>query len=283
MIVQHKDIIDYYDSCETHYKTHWNLNKSLSIHYGYWDKSTSNLHEALLKINDVMAEKANINSGDYILDAGCGVGGSAVYLAKHYGCKILGISLSEKQIFSAQNNALSKQVVGLVHFEVNNFCQTGYKDETFDVVWAIESVCHANQKSDFIQEAFRLLKPGGRLILADFFVVDKRFNKREAYIIQQWASGWAVPDFDNIPHFVQSLKHTGFRNINIDNISPNIMPSARRLFTRFFPGWLYAKTYHLLFKTAPLTMDNVWTAYWQYIGLRKNLWDYYLVYAQKPD
>ncbi len=41
-----------------------------------------------------MAEKAGVSSGDRVLDAGCGVGGSVIWLAKNYGCKATGITLS---------------------------------------------------------------------------------------------------------------------------------------------------------------------------------------------
>ncbi len=56
-----------------------------------------------------------------------------------------------------------------VKFEQTNYLNTGYPAESFDLVWAIESVCYANNKKEFLQEAFRLLKKGGRLIVADFF------------------------------------------------------------------------------------------------------------------
>src|SRR5262245_23183964 len=93
-----EDISRYYDLSETHYRRIWKLDKSKSLHYGYWDEQTKNFHEALLQINQILADAAEIKPGDIILDAGCGVGGSSVWLAKEKNCKVIGISLNQKQI-----------------------------------------------------------------------------------------------------------------------------------------------------------------------------------------
>src|SRR5207237_9048199 len=109
-----RDIERYYELSEVHFRLHWNLAKSRSLHYGYWDASTKNLHEALLKINEVMAEKLNITKDDVVLDAGCGVGGSSIWLAKQFGCKVTGITLSSKQIMLANAAAIAEGVSLLV-------------------------------------------------------------------------------------------------------------------------------------------------------------------------
>jgi len=280
-MVSSKDIVDYYDQCENHYRTHWNLAESLAIHYGYWDETTNTFHEALTKINEVLAQEAGITASDRVLDAGCGIGGSSIYLAKNIACKVVGITLSEQQVKSANRIASERSVSGYTHFEAQDFTNTSFEAESFDVVWAIESVCHANQKADFLAEAYRLLKPKGRLIVADFFKTKSILNKKENNILNEWAKGWAVPSFESAQHFQQLMQQQQFTNITTKNITPHILPSAKRLYVRFFPGWIYAKTYNLLFKTASLTMDNVWTAYWQYKGLQKNLWEYDIVQGIK--
>src|SRR5689334_15996501 len=99
------DIARYYDLSERHYRLFWNLDKSRSLHYGYWDSSTRNFHEALLNINRVLADKANIQEGERVLDAGCGVGGSALWLAKERKCLVTGISLNKTQIEKATASA----------------------------------------------------------------------------------------------------------------------------------------------------------------------------------
>src|SRR3954453_15742003 len=96
-----EDIARYYDLSEVHYQKFWKLDESLSLHYGYWDDSVRNFHEALIKLNVVLAEAAEIKDGENILDAGCGVGGSSIWLAKEKNCTVTGISLNERQINKA--------------------------------------------------------------------------------------------------------------------------------------------------------------------------------------
>ncbi len=276
------DIARYYDVSKTHYEKMWDLKRSRSLHYGYWDKSTKNFHEALLNINKVMATKACINSSTVVLDAGCGIGGSSIWLAKNIGCHVTGISLSDKQIADANAKSQEENLSALAIFEKKDFANTQYQAESFDVIWAIESVCHANDKSDFTREAFRLLKKGGRLILADFFKNDG-LAEVESAAIKNWAEGWAIDDFETIENFQDYLQTSGFENIELENATENIRPSARRLYRSWFPGMIGGKIYRLFHPGATaFGKKNIDTAYLQYSCLKKDLWKYYIVSAVKP-
>ena len=160
-----KDIADYYDQTEIHYRRAWDLEASLAMHYGYWRENTKNFRESLQHMNEALAQTVNIQASDKVLDAGCGVGGSSIYLAKKHGCQVIGITLSAKQQASAQSNAQKAGVDQLTRFEQQDFACTTFPDQSFDVVWTLESVVHADDKKVFLKEAFRLLKPGGRLIM----------------------------------------------------------------------------------------------------------------------
>ncbi|MEP7255328.1 MAG: methyltransferase domain-containing protein [Ferruginibacter sp.] len=276
-----KDIARYYDVSEIHYRRFWNLNKSRSLHYGYWNSTTKNFHEALININKVLSDLSGITEGDKVLDAGCGIGGSSIWLGLHKNCCVTGISLSEKQVATANELAKKEGVDTQVKFESKDFTFTGYPTDSFDVVWAIESVCHAADKDQFIKEAYRLLKPGGRLILADFFKQPGLAREDEG-LLQEWASGWAVKDFATIEEFETMLLAEGFATINLQNATEAIRPSAKRLYRAYFPGAFLGFLYRIFYPGATeLGKKNVRTAYLQYKCLQKKLWDYYIVLACK--
>jgi cyclopropane fatty-acyl-phospholipid synthase-like methyltransferase len=275
------DISRYYDLSEVHYRKIWKLNKSHSLHYGYWDDSVKNFHEALLNINKVLAEIAEIKEGENILDAGCGVGGSSLWLAKEKNCTVTGISLNKRQIDKA--NALAKEI-GVhekVLFEQKDYTNTFYPANSFDVVWAIESVCYADDKSDFLNEANRVLKPGGRLIIADFFKREY-LNPKETSRVKKWAACWAINDFSIAEEFNHKLKETGFDKIIWKDATDAILPSAKKLYRSYFPGIIGAKLYQLFNPNATeLGKNSVYSAYLQYSTLTKGLWKYQLVRAEK--
>jgi cyclopropane fatty-acyl-phospholipid synthase-like methyltransferase len=275
------DIARYYDVSEIHYRRHWDLNRSHALHYGFWDSTTKNFHQALLNINKILADKAGITAADKVLDAGCGVGGSSVWLGVNRKCTVTGISLSTKQTVTATALAKKRGVENSVSFERRDFTNTGFADSSFDVVWAIESVCHAADKNDFITEAFRILKPGGRLIMADFFKL-KNLAKQDNELIKRWAEGWAVNDFATWEDFNAGLIDTGFKNIINEDATQAILPSAKRLYIAYFPGAILGYLYRLFNRKATeFGKRNVDTAYLQYKSLKKNLWKYRIVMATK--
>ena len=275
------DISRYYDLSEVHYRKVWDLDKSRSLHYGYWDNSVKNFHEALLNINKVLAEIAEIKEGENILDAGCGVGGSSLWLAKEKNCTVKGISLNTRQIDKA--NALAKElgVHEKVSFEQKDYTNTFYPANSFDVVWAIESVCYADDKSDFLKEAQRILRPGGRLIIADFFK-RKDLDHEETTRVRKWAACWAINDFSTREEFDNKLKESSFHNIIWEDATGAILPSAKKLYQSYFFGIFGAKLYQLFNSDATeLGKNSVHSAYLQYKTLKKGLWKYQIVKAVK--
>ena len=139
----HQRIIQYYKETENAYKDSWALEKSLAIHYGYWDDKVKDFPASLLRMNEVMMEMAKIRATDRVLDAGCGVGGSSIFMASTLGCRVTGISLSQKQNDQARLNAAKRELGSLADFFEMDYCHTDFPDHHFDVVWGCESICDA--------------------------------------------------------------------------------------------------------------------------------------------
>ena len=278
----HKRIIEYYKDTENAYKDSWDLNNSLAIHYGYWDEKVNSFPESLLRMNEIMIETAEIKSTDKVLDAGCGVGGSSIFMATVLGCKVTGITLSERQVQHAKENAAKKNVGGLVDFKAMDYSETDFPDASFDVVWGCESICYADDKEKFIKEAFRLLKPGGRLVVADGFVTD--FTNNENPIISQWADGWQVNYLESPERFQNFMQAAGFTNINYRNISKQASHSSRRLYRFYFLAKLYLLWKKVNFSKPATDMQkkNIMACKYQYKGMKKGLWQYGIAVGKKP-
>jgi len=278
----HKNIVDYYAASENAYKDSWDLNNSLAIHYGYWDERVKSFPQSLLRMNEVMMEAANIKSSDRVLDAGCGIGGSSIFLGEKMGCNVTGISLSERQINKAKELAIEKKVEEKVDFRVMNYCATNFPNESFDIVWGCESICYADDKEQFIKEAFRLLKPGGRLVVADGFVTDFKNNDRSS--IRNWLDGWQVNYLETLDRFEEFMSETGFKNIFSSDISKFTAHSSRRLYKFYFLANLYLlwKTITFSNRSTEMQRKNIAACKHQFNGMRNGLWQYGLIVGTKP-
>lgn len=224
------DTIHYYDSCHNDYLFAWCNRNNLALHYGYWDSDEPyQHHQALLNTNIKLYQSANIQAPCRILDAGCGLGGSSLWLAA-LGNKVTGISVSQKQINYANKVARKRNLVDSAQFDVANFCETPYADGSFDVVWGLESVCYALDKSLFLEEAFRLLRPGGQLILCDAFLLKSHFTDAEWLTVSRFLKGWVLPNLCQRDDFQEMISQAGFSHTEINDISQQILPSSTYMY-----------------------------------------------------
>ena len=92
------DIAEYYNTTQIHYENWWDLKNNLSLHYGIWEKETKIFSESLNNTNRIMMELAHIIESDKVLDAGCGVGGAALFLSTQTNAQVIGISISQRQV-----------------------------------------------------------------------------------------------------------------------------------------------------------------------------------------
>ncbi len=272
-------IVDYYDSAEPDYKLVLGLSKNLAMHYGFWKSGVHSLSQALNLENEIIAKKAKIDKSSYVLDAGCGVGGTAIYLARNYGCKVVGITLSQNQVDTATKNA--KGLTDLITFLRKDYLKTCFKDKTFDVVMAIESVCHAPGKNKFVKETYRILKKGGRLVIADGFSTQANYGQSDSKLMKKWLSGWGVDFLETTENFNKYLKNAGFKNITFTECTKDIFPTARGLYLWSFLGLTFGQILEWLGFRNKIQRKNVLAARYQYLTLKKHLWKYGYFYVEK--
>jgi len=225
------DAAKHYDDCYHDYLFAWCNRDNLALHYGYWDRDEPyEQHRALLEKNQVLYDKAGITPQDEVLDAGCGIGGSSIWMAREHGNRVTGITISAKQAAYAREHARRHGVGERVAFEVADFCATPFADASFDVVWALESSCHALNKGDFLREAWRVLKPGGRIVVCDGFLLQREFDERQWQAVVTCLNGWAVPNLCARDEFEGLLSQQGFIDVHCHDITDQTQASAEHMY-----------------------------------------------------
>src|SRR5690348_5456137 len=140
---QGRKVVEYFEAAGTDYRRFWFSLEDLAMHFGYYDPSVRTHRVSLLKMNEVLADYAPVLPGDRVLDAGCGYGGSAIWLAKNKGCQVVGITLVAEQATAASGFASHHGVEERVSFVQMDYTATTFPDASFDVVWALESLVHS--------------------------------------------------------------------------------------------------------------------------------------------
>jgi len=226
-----EQIVDYYDFSKLDYQIYNTAKSNISMHFGIWDESVHSHKEALLNENKVLAKLVNITSNDYVLDVGCGYGTTSIWLARNIGCKVVGITISQKQVDEANKMAKRHGVSHLTDFRVMDFHKIDFSEQTFDVVISIESICHSSEQPKVLGEIYRTLKPNGRLAIADgYFAKDiKNLTDTEKEIARICFEGVKVPPLAERETFEKWLKFTGFQEVEWFDKTKNILKISKKI------------------------------------------------------
>lgn len=165
--------------------------------------------------------------GTTLLDVGCGIGGSSRILAQDYEFDVTAVTISPQQVRRAQE--LTPEEVS-AKFMIGDAMSLPFPDASFDVVWSIETGPHIPDKESFARELLRVLKPSGRLVVADWNQRDERqtpLNFWEKPVMRQLLDQWSHPAFSSIEGFAERLEATGMveGNVITDDWTEATLPS----------------------------------------------------------
>jgi cyclopropane fatty-acyl-phospholipid synthase-like methyltransferase len=181
-----------------------------SLHYGLWWDDTKDIPEALTNGDRFVAQKLGVTRDDVVLDAGCGIGASTVYLAQQHGCRVTGVTVSAVQVRRATQYARRVGVDHLVEFKLMDYTAMEFPDRTFTKAFTQESGPYAADKRDLLKELYRVLVPGGRYVALDPYLRRNIRPGSEQRRYDQVMDGWAAFALERFDRFQTLATEAGF-------------------------------------------------------------------------
>lgn len=269
------DIIRYFNETMRDYRLIWHTGKHLSMHMGYSDEEAYRHDQAVIRMIQELSTRSGITHKDHVADLGCGVGGSSLWLAENIGCRVTGIDMNPRSLAVAQAEAEKRGLDHQVCFRQADYRRLPFSPGEIDVAWFLESFCYAADKYDVLREVYRVLRPGGRLVIADGL---KIMGGDE---LDKWLSGWAIPGLPWTTEFEGWLQRLGYSNIKIENISERVKDSIYMLHRRsktLLPVGRIMETFKL---RTQVETGNIIAAIKIYESLVKGQWVYHITTANK--
>jgi cyclopropane fatty-acyl-phospholipid synthase-like methyltransferase len=211
--------------------------REFNMHFGYYRAGANPLRrEAMLeRMNLEVLSRLQLDgiAEPKLLDLGCGLGASLRSFARRLPrAKLLGITRVPWQVEHAR--ALNEAAGCDERVDV---IEGDYEDvplprASYNGVYALESSCHAHgaDKGVLLEEAYRLLRPGGRLVVSDGFLASERFvNELQERIYHKLCECWVIEELAQLRRFTARMEQLGFREIRVENLQMRVAPSVAHI------------------------------------------------------
>jgi cyclopropane fatty-acyl-phospholipid synthase-like methyltransferase len=191
-----------------------------------WAEGVESLPQAVDYVNGLIAEQirarkvGNRGVEARVLDIGCGVGGSLIFLAGAVGAAFrgTGVTISPHQAEIARRQARKRGLSSKLSFLAADFTAASALSD-IHLAFAIESFVHFPTPETFFSAAARSLSPGGRLVLVDDFLSGKNLSRNEGMLVDAFRYGWLLSSLCSTNRAAQAAESQGMRLVEDRDMS----------------------------------------------------------------
>lgn len=222
----YQQIQQFYDASSPLWEQIWGEH----MHHGYYGADGTQKKDRRQAQIDLVEELLNwtqVQQAQNILDVGCGIGGSSLYLAKKFNARATGITLSPVQAARATERASLFGLSARTNFLVADAQAMPFTDNSFDLVWSLESGEHMPDKTKFMQECYRVLKPGGTLIMVTWChrpIDNSPLSEDERKHLQEIYQVYCLPYVISLPEYEAIAHRLGLQNVRTADWSKAVAP-----------------------------------------------------------
>jgi sarcosine/dimethylglycine N-methyltransferase len=177
-------------------------------------------HYGGLAATDELARGAQVGDGSRVADFCAGLGGTVRYLAHKYGADVTGIELTPARVSGAQELTRRVGLDGTARIIEGNVMDVPLPDASVDAVVSQEAFCHVPDVNRAVAEAFRILRPDGRLAFTDW-IANQPLTSADAQLMWE---GMAIQPLRSIPEYRSLVESVGFTVISTKDLTEEWAP-----------------------------------------------------------
>ncbi len=232
--VRKTEIQNHYDLATLFYRLLWGVH----IHHGYWEDGESP-EVAQRQLIDRQVAAAGIQRGSRVVDIGCGMGGTAIYLARHLGCNVTAVTLSPVQRLWATVASRLHGEGRRTRFIQGDAEKVSFAPRSFDVLWSVECTEHLYDKPGFFRRAATWLRPGGTVAICAWLAGDEPLMPGASQLVYEVCDAFLCPSLGTAADYRRWMEAAGLTILSYSDVTANVDRTWEICMDRTRSWWLH--------------------------------------------